>query len=272
MGGALAHGCGQCVPCRISRRNIWTTRQVLESYSHEENCFVTLTYNEKNEPEGGRLSPAHLRDWLKSLRSRLAPVSIRFYAVGEYGDTTFRPHYHVSLFGVSGRTDILTRSGVVRHYGVSELVFKSWAKGHVYVSEFNRLTAQYVAGHHMKKLRDGEFRRMSLRPGIGALAIDALAKSVESSRDLRAGSVVRINGKKEYIGPYLARKLLERRASPDEVQKFKDEKSMERSLEMLALHADYKELTVRSSFQRSIMGKIASMEARDKISNSVRML
>lgn len=275
MGGALAHGCGQCVPCRISRRKIWTTRQVLESYCHDENCFVTLTYSETAKrkdggpclPEDGRVRPDDLRNWLKRFREKLTSEHpVRFYAVGEYGDRTSRPHYHASLFGVSGRTDILTRSGLVKHWGCSRLVLETWGLGHVYVSEFNRLTAQYVAGHHLKRHSNGSFARMSLRPGIGAVAIPSIVKSLPAGASLSDGRVVRINGGKEYVGPYLSRKLLEARlVSKKEVQDFKDQKAMERSLEMLALHADYKEATFRASFQKSVFQKIQTLEARDKV-------
>lgn len=284
MGGALAFGCGQCTPCRIGHRKVWTARQILESFTHEENCFITLTYSENDRrksgdpclPEDGRVSSADLRNFFKRLRERLGPGQpIRFYAVAEYGDTTARPHYHASLFGVSGRTDILSRSGTVRHFGVSRAVFEAWGLGHVFVTEFNRKTAQYVASHHLKRGDNIGFRRMSLRPGIGAVSVPVLlqALSRHPTLSLAEGNFVRINGQKEYIGPYLTRKLTEAR-QPDakEVQKFKDEKSLQRSLEMLALHADYKGDTFRQSFQKSILGKIASIEARDKIWQSKRSL
>lgn len=274
------HGCGQCLGCRIARREVWTTRQILESYCHDENAFLTLTYADENIPERGSLRMPDLSAFIKRLRDRISPVPIRYYGVGEYGDATWRPHYHVSLFGLSGRTDV-TRSGAVRHWGVSQLVQDCWPHGFTATLEFGPQTARYVAGYVIKKLtaaddprlegRSPERPRMSLRPGIGALALPQLRAAVAATPvgALGQGNVVRLDGKKQYIGSYLSRKLLEAQGSPDAVQKFKDEKSLQRSLELQALYlpeVDHKEVfTTRQAYQKATLQKLRSLEARSKI-------
>ena len=50
MKDAVPFGCGQCLPCRVNKRRLWTNRIMLESMCHDDNAFVTLTYNDDNIP------------------------------------------------------------------------------------------------------------------------------------------------------------------------------------------------------------------------------
>jgi len=280
MAGTAPYGCGQCLPCRIARRKMWTTRQVLESFTHEHNSFVTLTYAPEHEPADGSVQPRALQLFVKRLRAAVAPHTFRFFSVGEYGDESSRPHYHLSLFGVSAYLIANGRVGV-------DHISRCWPFGFVDVQEFTRETAQYTCGYVIKKLtakddprlagRHPEFARMSNRPGIGALAIPTIAQSLVRASSLEVGRLVRIHGRKEYIGPYLLRLLTEARGFDEEtIQTFKDQKSMERSVEMLRLfkaHETATEVpTPRKAFLASIHQKILTVEARNKIHSSRRRL
>lgn len=158
--------CGQCLPCRINKRRLWTHRLMLESYQHAESIFVTLTYAEEYLPENASLDKKALRDFLKRLRYFCEPRKIRYYACGEYGSKTYRPHYHAIIFGL-GLSD-------------GELVAKAWPFGRVHVGECNVHTVQYVAGYVTKKFikkddaRVKEFSTMSRRPGIAYAAVEQL--------------------------------------------------------------------------------------------------
>lgn len=279
MAGRIPYGCGQCLACRIQRRRIWQWRQYLESLCHDENTFVTLTYDQEHLPADGSLCPEHLRLFLHSLRSRLRPlgVKVRYFGVGEYGEETIRPHYHLSLFGV----------GVVH----SALVDASWGRGFVQVAEFNETTAQYVAGYVVKKLSDfrsgslsglfPEFARMSLRPGIGAPAMRIVAESLQSSDGklyLRSQGDVPYRlkiGKRHFpLGRYL-RQVLRKEVglTDEEVQKVKDKFSLEKSMEMWALlEASDTAETITQAYQESIVQKVRNMEARSKVYKQRRTL
>lgn len=273
MAGNIPYGCGQCLPCRINRGRQWTWRQYLESLCHEENCFVTLTYDTAHIRGDWSLDPDHLQMWLKRLRKVLAPRKIRYFAVGEYGGTSRRPHYHLSLFGVSAFT-------ICEGVPFERIVNQTWGKGYTSVFEFNEATAQYTCGYVVKKLIDRgnpwewntpEFARMSLRPGIGAPAMEIMAKALLSTAHAwESGDVpkeVRIGNRTIGLGRYMLHQL--RRAvgfSDLYVQQVRDDKSIELSLEVLAMYENQKgSLTFKEAHAKEIAQKLLQVEARYKI-------
>lgn len=181
--GGSAFGCGQCIPCRINKRREWTHRILLEAAQTKDNCFLTLTYDDEHLPEGGTLVPRDLRLFFWRLRKKM---KFRYFGVGEYGDDSQRPHYHVALFGVQSCLRGLTsprRNGTCCE--VCDSMRLVWKNGNVYLGSLTEQSAAYIAGYVTKKMtahddirlngRYPEFARMSLRPGIGAGMMDDLA-------------------------------------------------------------------------------------------------
>lgn len=93
--------CGQCIGCRLEKSRQWAMRCMHEAQLHSENCFVTLTYNEKYLPFDRSLNHRHFQLFFKRLRKKYPHKSIRFYMAGEYGSEKGRPHYHACIFGWS---------------------------------------------------------------------------------------------------------------------------------------------------------------------------
>lgn len=211
--GITPYPCGQCTPCRLNRRRLWTHRLLLESQLHEFSSFWTLTYSDEHYPANGSLDPKAVQLWLKRLRALLGPARpIRYYVVGEYGDQTQRAHYHGALFGLAAIED--------------EIVIRAWGKGFCYSGELNSKTAAYIAGYVTKKMtkpddprlngRHPEFARMSLRPGIGAHAMPVVADALNDKYGARfiaeTGDVplALAHGRSQLpLGRYLRRKLRE---------------------------------------------------------------
>lgn len=188
--GGEAYGCGQCLPCRFNRRRFWQSRIMLEAEQYKDNNFVSLTYSDKNMPEDGSLKPDHARDWLKRIRehmSRKFDRKIRFFLVGEYGDESWRPHYHAALFNYPacefGQSRYSRR--IVDCCYWCDLVRDTWKGGHVYCGRVERDSAGYLAQYVTKKMTDAsdirlagrypEFSRKSLKPGIGRDAMFEVA-------------------------------------------------------------------------------------------------
>lgn len=199
---------------------------MLEMTDHEESSFVTLTYADDKLPEGGNLVPKDLQDWLKRIRKAVEPKRLRYFACGEYGDRTWRPHYHVALFGYPS----CLRGGTQRFRdgrvccSPCDLLGRSWGLGFVFNGRLEMSSAQYVAGYVVKKMtaekderlqgRHPEFCRMSMKPGLGAGAMDEVA-SVLMQFDLvdtqgDVPSALRHGGRLMPLGRYLRRKLREK--------------------------------------------------------------
>lgn len=221
--------CRQCLSCRLNRSSEWQTRLTHEGKHHDRKIFLTLTYDDENLPQFGSLETRHLQLFIKRLRKAIAPIKIRYYACGEYGDTTRRAHYHAIIFGwepTDGRLHSVGSSGDPLY--VSKLISRLWTFGHHLYSPANEATFGYVARYSVKKqtgqtgkevykhLDDdtGEltqikppFAIMSLKPMIGA---DHLEKFKDDY--LRLGSTI-INGTRKPLPMAYVRKL--KKSHPD---------------------------------------------------------
>ncbi|UPW41980.1 replication initiator protein [Dipodfec virus RodF1_50] len=188
--------CGKCSGCRMDYARSWADRCMLELEYHSSAYFVTLTYNDEHLPlsgftdeDTGEFLPAATllkRDFqlfMKRLRKRFGE-GIRFFAAGEYGTTTFRPHYHAILFGIKLDDLALWRraidSGIQDDftYRTSPTLEKIWGNGFVCVADVTWETCAYTARYVMKKLKgpaaqfydmfniEPPFTLMSRQPGI----------------------------------------------------------------------------------------------------------
>lgn len=164
-------------------------RIVHESQLHDENCFVTLTYDDAHLPRGGSLDVGHYQKFMKRLRKKFSDRKIRYYHCGEYGDQLERPHYHACLFGLRFPDQQLLKEGNGNFLFISETLQQLWPYGFSTVGELTFESAAYVARYCLKKItgfgahdhyqkcdpRTGElvevlpeYVTMSRRPGIGA--------------------------------------------------------------------------------------------------------
>lgn len=217
------HGCGQCVPCRINRRRTWAARMMWESKLSKVNSFATLTYSEEMLP-GPSLVPRDLQLWLKRLRYAIEPDRFRFFAVGEYGDISERPHFHVALFGfppcVFGRSRF-PKSGNGGCCPFCDVIRDTWSFGHVVLGTLTFESANYIAQYVTKKMtkadderlsgRHPEFSRMSMRQGIGAGYASALAGGMLQAgfaeRDVDVPESLRVGSRPVPLGRFMRQKL-----------------------------------------------------------------
>lgn len=210
-----AVGCGQCVTCRINKRREWTNRIVLESSLYEDNTFVTLTFDDDNLPEDLSVSKRDLQLFWKKLRKKNVQ-GFRYFAVGEYGSQTHRPHYHAIMFGHPNCNRGITRYTKRDSYccPVCTTIRETWSYGNVYLGQVSVQSASYVAGYVTKgwtrdiplKDREPEFTTKSNRPGIGEPYCWELASSLLQANATHVPFSVRHSGKFWPLGRYIREK------------------------------------------------------------------
>lgn len=133
--------CGKCVACRVNRAQGWAMRLCHELTTWKGcACFLTLTYDDDSLPEGGFLVKRDLQLFFKRLRKL---YKVKYYACGEYGETYFRPHYHVILFGL----DFADFDLDVKGWIVSHPLKDCWGKGGVHAGYVSVDSCLYVAGY-----------------------------------------------------------------------------------------------------------------------------
>lgn len=93
----LSLPCGQCIGCRLEYSRQWAMRCMHEASLYDDNCFITLTYQDKFLPKHNSLFYRDFQLFMKRFRFECGD-GIRFFMGGEYGEKFGRPHYHAVIF------------------------------------------------------------------------------------------------------------------------------------------------------------------------------
>lgn len=180
-GNKMVVSCGGCLGCRLDRSRMWASRIVHEASMHDENCFITLTYDREKLPQGwwdkdqwrpgasdraffnpvkqrwdvgASLCPPDFQKFVKKLRKKLKGRRIKYFHCGEYGKygPGHHPHYHACIFGYDfhDREFVSEREGITTY--TSKELEDIWDHGFVTVGECNYETASYTARYILKKI------------------------------------------------------------------------------------------------------------------------
>lgn len=257
--------CGGCIGCRLDRAAEWQARLIHESKMHTASCFLTCTYDDDHLPKDGSLNKKHFQDFLKRLRKH-TNGGIRFFACGEYGDQTRRPHYHALIFGydfADKRRYSRGAKGDVLH--TSETLHKLWGHGQCLIGAVSPDSCGYVARYIMKKVTGQmakdhyttvntttgevydllpEYIHMSTRPAIGLNFYEKFKDEIIKS------DFVLVKGKKRKTPRYYDKRLEKQNPFLYEETKFlRAEKALLRSSdstpERLAVREEVKLATIK---------------------------
>mgnify|MGYP000412242434 CR=1 FL=1 len=159
-----------------------------EASLHDDNVFLTLTYDNEHLPPLASLRKRDFQLFMKRLRKKISPKKLRFFHSGEYGEETMRPHYHALLFGYDFPDKYQWSTRGDNPVYRSPLLESLWTLGNSELGSVTFQSASYVAQYCIKKLTgpeanerykrlhpetgelvpvEAEYATMSRRPGIG---------------------------------------------------------------------------------------------------------
>lgn len=136
----------------------------MEEYKRSSSAaFITLTYHPKFVPDKGVVK-RHFQLFMKRLRKK-SGKRLRYYAVGEYGSKTGRPHYHAIIFNFQGDEKFLSSI-----WSTS----RGEPFGIVHIGKVNEASIRYTTKYciqsssHTNKKLERPFSLMSRGYGLGA--------------------------------------------------------------------------------------------------------
>lgn len=222
--------CRKCLPCRLNIAREKATRCIHEAQCHEDNIFLTLTYNEESL-KSPRLQYRDFQLFMKRLRDKVYNQHIKlnterlgqklskelkkeirdktyipFMVTGEYGDINKRPHWHAIIFNYypNDSEHKYTTDRGEKVFSSNELS-NLWGKGNIEYGSVTMDSAGYVARYAAKKLTHGNdqdhdyhpFHRTSCKRAIGRTWIEKYWKQT-----FQRGYIVLPNGSKSKIPRY----------------------------------------------------------------------
>lgn len=123
----------------------------------DRHAYAEARTHEILREESATLSKADLQGLTKRLNEdvrRRSGKGIKYYACGEYGDRTHRPHYHIAVFGEDFSDDRQpwkhSESG--NQLWRSSRLARLWPHGDADIGELTFESAAYIARYIMKKI------------------------------------------------------------------------------------------------------------------------
>lgn len=138
--------CGKCMICKSRKSRDWIFRLKQELQVATSAFFVTLTYSDENllysESGIATLHKPDFQNYIKRLRKDTVKETtdkVTYFACGEYGLKTKRPHYHAIILNT-----------------YSPLIEKNWQSGQVHIGTVTEDSIAYTTKYIMKQNEEWE--------------------------------------------------------------------------------------------------------------------
>nr|QJB20151.1 MAG: replication initiator protein [Microvirus sp.] len=169
----IVFDCGKCLHCRKKRAYELAYRCVLHSSLYKENCFLTLTYDEKRKGYHNELDYSHIQKFKKRLRSfvsRRLKRTIELFNVHEYGENG-KKHWHLICFNFKPSDGLLLKQTKGNVLYTSPSLEKIWGHGLISFGDVSEASAMYTALYTKKDIKNGNItngkKSKSNHSGIG---------------------------------------------------------------------------------------------------------
>lgn len=177
--GELQLPCGKCFECKSKRAFDWAIRCKHEIACHNENSFITLTYDDENLPSF-LIVKDYFQKFIKRLR-KLTKQKLKYIVSHEYGSKSGRPHHHCIIFGWNPSNQVyLQKAPSGEPLFTSEQLEKLWPYGYHSIGTANEKTAYYIASYSLKSSKHS-----IICPNTGS--ITEVSDSMDSSRRTAIG-------------------------------------------------------------------------------------
>lgn len=153
----LVFNCGKCIFCRKKKSYELAIRCVLHASIYNENCFLTLTYNDNNI-DSNTLNYTDIQKFKKRLRQHVSRnhngKKIEIFNVHEFGKKG-RKHWHLVIFGhdFSDKTIYSEKNNIPLY--TSRLLTNLWPSGFNTIGTVTEASAMYQSQYMEKDIKNG---------------------------------------------------------------------------------------------------------------------
>lgn len=149
--------CGKCIFCRKKKSKELATRCVLHASLSPQNCFLTLTYDEKKEDYHNNLQYSDIQKFKKKLRRHCEYYynkKIQIFNVHEYG-VNGKKHWHLVVFNhdFNDKKLFTVKNGNTLY--TSATLAKLWPYGFNTIGNVTEASAMYQAQYTQKDFKNG---------------------------------------------------------------------------------------------------------------------
>lgn len=221
--------CGTCIFCRKKRAHELAVRCVLHSSLYKQNCFLTLTYDEKKTDYHNNFQYKDIQEFKKRLRRHCEyhyDKKIQIFNVHEYGKNG-KKHWHLVLFNHDFEDKTLYTVKNNNKLYTSKKLEKLWPFGFNTIGDITEASAMYTAQYTQKDFKNGnennKKKSHSKHSGIGRDYF------LSHYRQILSLGYIPFNGKKIAIPRYfqkIAHKHYSHYYAPENFFDFPDRKKL----------------------------------------------